>query len=345
MKVLFVDDEEGIRDQAKIFLEWEEGGFDLTPAANGEEALELIESKDFDVVVAEYKLSGMNGIELLKKTKETEDDLPFIMLTEKGGEDVAIKALNLGADKYFKKISNYEGMYKNLSQAIKEVKKKRERRKTKDREDYPPEVSDLLNDYPPEVLYLLDEMLNGDIEEIEPVIFSTEGSSTSYPSAEKILHIPTVEVVEVLESLVEDDYLKKNFYDQFLVCPGCKSSNIKISALCPNCGSLKTQKKEIIEHLTCGYQAGTEDFEREDGRYFCAKCNKELRAIGVDYSKMSNIGICENCGEYFDELDYILRCDPCEKDFRLEEGEKNKIYSYELNERKKAKLRRKLKEV
>ncbi len=332
MKVLFVDDDEGIRDQAKIFLERGINGLDLKTAPTGEDAFELIESEDFDVVVADYKLSGMNGIELLKKTKERKEDLPFIILTGKGGEDVAIKALNFGAKKYFKKISNPKIMFKSLSKAIIEIKEEKKKRKADDLEAYPPEVLDLL-----------DEMLNGEIDVVKPIIFSIEGSSTSYPQAEKILNLSTVETVEVLESLVEYDYLKKIFYDQFLVCPGCASSNIKISAVCPNCESLRTQEKEIIEHLTCGHQAGTEKFERDDGSYFCPKCNKELRAIGVDYAKMSNINICESCGKYFDELDYILRCDSCEKDFRLEEGEKKKVYSYELNERKKMELRRKLK--
>ncbi len=331
MNILLVDDEEGIRDQAKIYLEREDEKFHIETVRTAEEALDEFEEKDIDVIVTDYKLPEMNGIDLLKEVRKEDNEIPFVILTGKGDEDIAIKALNLGADKYFKKRQDTKELYTSLAKTIKEIISEREK-------------GEILQDFPSEVLDLLRKMLDGEIGSLEPEIFVQDGSSTSYPDAEDILNLSSGETVEVLESLVRREILERKFFDQFLVCPSCASSNIKISSACPNCGSLRTQKKEIIEHLDCGYQAATQQFSEEDGRYLCPKCNEELQAIGVDYSKMSDIGTCESCGEIFDSPDYILRCDSCEDKFRLEEGEEKNIYSYKLNEENKMKLRMKLKE-
>jgi len=294
--------------------------------ANSEKALELFEEESFDVIISDYKLPEKNGIKLLKEVREVDRNIPFVMLTGKGDENIAIKALNLGANKYFKKEPNPRGLYNGLSQAIKEVIRRSG-------------TDSLLRYYPSGVSMLLEDMLEDKIETIEPMMFSKDNSSISYPEAEKKLELSTEKSIEILESLVDDGYLKKDFYDQFLVCPGCVSSNIKISTTCPKCGSLKSEKKEIIEHLDCGYQGSREKFENEDGDYICPKCHKELQAIGVDYSKMSDIKLCKSCGKIFDTSDYILRCDSCEKSFDIEEGEEKKVYSYRINERKKPKIR------
>ncbi len=330
MIVLFVDDEEGIRDQAKIYLEKEDYISQVETIKTAEESLNAFEEKEIDVIVSDYKLPDMNGVDLLKKIREEDKEIPFIILTGKGDEDIAIKALNLGADKYFKKQHDTQELYSSLAKSIRELYEEKQR-------------SEIFKDFPPEVYDLLKKMLSGEIRSIEPTIFDNEGSSTSYPETEEILGLSSEETVEVLESLVREDILERNFYDQFLVCPDCASSNIKISSSCPNCGSFKTQKKEIIEHLDCGYQGPTERFEGEDREYICPKCHEELQAIGVDYSKMSDIGTCEDCGEIFDSPDYLMRCDSCEEEYKLEDGDKKNIYSYELNEKKKMELRKKLK--
>ncbi|MFW6064776.1 MAG: PAS domain S-box protein, partial [Candidatus Natronoplasma sp.] len=69
IKVLHVDDEPALLDQAKIFLEKEEVKLDLTPAQTPKKTLELLEKEDFDVIVSDYQMPDMDGLEFLEEVK------------------------------------------------------------------------------------------------------------------------------------------------------------------------------------------------------------------------------------------------------------------------------------
>ncbi|MGM0509903.1 MAG: response regulator [Thermoplasmatota archaeon] len=121
MKVLFVDDEEGIREQAKIYLERIYGSLDVTTAEDAEKAMEELEDSYFAVVVCDYKMPGMSGIELLKELREEGNDVPFIIFTGKGKEEIAMQALNFGADGYIQKEDDPRSQYTFMAQTIKQV--------------------------------------------------------------------------------------------------------------------------------------------------------------------------------------------------------------------------------
>ncbi len=81
-KILVVDDEESIR-----FLyqeELEEEGFEVEVAVNGEEALQKLPRFKPDLITLDIKMPGMNGIETLKKIRETERQTPIIMCSAYG---------------------------------------------------------------------------------------------------------------------------------------------------------------------------------------------------------------------------------------------------------------------
>ena len=102
--VLYVDDEEALLEIAKLFLERSgEFAFETTLSAKG--ALELLASRPFDAIISDYQMPGMDGIELLKKVRSMHGDIPFILFTGKGREEVVIQAINHGADFYLQKLS------------------------------------------------------------------------------------------------------------------------------------------------------------------------------------------------------------------------------------------------
>ena len=102
MLVLLVDSEQSLLETAKAFMQ-KDGGIKADTATSAKLALSLIEKSGYDVIVSEYELSDMNGIELLKAVRSRKDNVPFIIFTGKGDEAVAIDALNSGADYYLKK--------------------------------------------------------------------------------------------------------------------------------------------------------------------------------------------------------------------------------------------------
>jgi len=126
IKVLHVDDEPDFLALTKAFLEREHAEFSIDTTTSAEEGIELLKSGKYDVVLADYKMPVMDGLELLKTIRASGNTIPFIMFTGKGREEVAIEALNRGANHYLQKGVDIESMYGTLMHAIKqEVETKR----------------------------------------------------------------------------------------------------------------------------------------------------------------------------------------------------------------------------
>ncbi|MBS3781405.1 MAG: PAS domain S-box protein [Candidatus Thermoplasmatota archaeon] len=110
--ILLVDDEPGFLEQAKGILEEIDDRFVIETSSTVENALEQIENKNFDAVVSDYLMTDKNGIEFLRILREEKENMiPFILFTGRGWEEVAMKALNIGANKYIWKneeVSLYE---------------------------------------------------------------------------------------------------------------------------------------------------------------------------------------------------------------------------------------------
>ncbi len=119
IKTLLVDDETSLLEQAKIFLERVSHEIEVSTVSSADTALEMIDEVDFDVIVSDYQMPEKDGLEFLEDIREKRDgDIPFIMFTGKGREDVAMKALNLGADRYIKKEGSPKDQFEFLGHAI-----------------------------------------------------------------------------------------------------------------------------------------------------------------------------------------------------------------------------------
>ena len=126
IRVLHVDDEPALLKVAKQSLEMQ-GPFQVDTADSVEEALNKLKEKEYDAVVSNYQMRGKDSLEFLKELREENNDIPFIIFTEKGREELAIKELlNLNADGYFEKHGEPEAVYRELAHGISEaVEKKR----------------------------------------------------------------------------------------------------------------------------------------------------------------------------------------------------------------------------
>ncbi len=114
-----VDDDGPFLEQAEIFLNNENDGFNIDSTISAKDALKMLERADFDAVISDYMMPEMDGLELLKAIrKERESDVPFVVFTGKGREEVAMKALNYGANRYLQKGGSPKSQYCVLAQAI-----------------------------------------------------------------------------------------------------------------------------------------------------------------------------------------------------------------------------------
>ncbi|MBD3190364.1 MAG: response regulator, partial [Candidatus Heimdallarchaeota archaeon] len=119
IKILLVDDELPFLQASKLYLQKMEKGFQVKTASSGLEALNLITKEPFDVIVADYQMPNMTGLELLRRIKQK--DLPFIIFTGKGREEIVIQALNLGADFYLQKGGEPKSQFTELINLIKKA--------------------------------------------------------------------------------------------------------------------------------------------------------------------------------------------------------------------------------
>ncbi|MDD1718004.1 MAG: PAS domain S-box protein, partial [Methanoregulaceae archaeon] len=117
ISVLYVDDEPGLLEIAKLFLE-KTGLFSVAIATSGQDALAMIASGQFDAVVSDYMMPGMNGIELLVRVRNEQPALPFIIFTGRGREEIAIEAFDKGADFYIQKGGEPKAQFVELTHKI-----------------------------------------------------------------------------------------------------------------------------------------------------------------------------------------------------------------------------------
>lgn len=100
-KVMFVDDEEGVRISWNRYLS--DYGFEVTTAEDGAKAISLLRDEPVDVVVSDLKMPGIDGVELLEWLHDRRPETRFILLTGYGNEDVEQRVRELGAFEYLNK--------------------------------------------------------------------------------------------------------------------------------------------------------------------------------------------------------------------------------------------------
>jgi len=122
MNILMVDDDQHLLDQAEVFLKHINNNFKIDTVGSGEQALKELGRNEYDVIVSDYQMPGMDGLELLDTVKnKRREGIPFIVFTGKGREALAMEALNLGADRYLHKGGDPRSQYGILAQAISQV--------------------------------------------------------------------------------------------------------------------------------------------------------------------------------------------------------------------------------
>ena len=117
LQVLYVEDDAALSKVAKHCLKLH-GSFDVDIASCVDAAKEKMKMKTYEVIVSDYMMPEKDGLQFLKELRQKGDKIPFIVFTGKGREEVAIKALNLGADGYFNKLGDPETVYGELAHGI-----------------------------------------------------------------------------------------------------------------------------------------------------------------------------------------------------------------------------------
>jgi len=124
MRVLYVDDEADLLEVGKMFLE-QSGEFTIETATSAQEALDSPAFPSYDAIIADYQMPGMNGIAFLKEVRQRFGNLPFILFTGRGREEIVIEAINNGADFYLQKGGDPKAQFAELAHKVRQAVSRR----------------------------------------------------------------------------------------------------------------------------------------------------------------------------------------------------------------------------
>ena len=117
IRILHVDDDPSILEISKQIL-LDIGGFEIDNTYCVDEAFKKLATQKYDIVISDYEMPQKDGLQFLKELRERKNEIPFILFTGKGREEVAIRALNLGSNRYINKQGAPETVYTELVSGV-----------------------------------------------------------------------------------------------------------------------------------------------------------------------------------------------------------------------------------
>ena len=115
-RIMIIDDEKIVGDMAKISLE--QDGYEVESFLNAAPALERLKEEKFDVVVTDFKMKGIDGLEVLRIVKSLYPDVKVIMITAFANLDVAIEALRGEVHDFFPKPVKIKELKESIRKAL-----------------------------------------------------------------------------------------------------------------------------------------------------------------------------------------------------------------------------------
>ncbi|HER54384.1 MAG TPA: response regulator, partial [Candidatus Bathyarchaeota archaeon] len=218
--------------------------YDLVTVDTATKGITKLQKETFDLLLIDYRLPDMTGIEFIRQLKKANNKTPIILLTGKGNENIAVEAMKLGVRDYIVK-ENITS--KRLIQSITDILL----------ESSLPETVDI--ETAKAIVTLYDESPTIHIESVTTL--------TSSPKAD----MPTDSLVGTLKSLSEIDFVDSEPSRSVISCPDCENVPATLYIECPECESTKMTKEEALEHFDCGNIDFRSKYDKRDGILVCPK--------------------------------------------------------------------------
>jgi DNA-binding NtrC family response regulator len=116
MKILLIDDDEWIRDSLGLYFEGE--GCHLLALETAEEGIHELKEQDYDIIMVDYRLPGMDGLEFLRRIQKTQPNALKVLITAYKSEGVVSEALKIGIQDFIEKPFTTETIEGSLTRLI-----------------------------------------------------------------------------------------------------------------------------------------------------------------------------------------------------------------------------------
>jgi PAS domain S-box-containing protein len=146
VRILHVDDDPDLVEITATFIERFDDLSDVDTATSASDGLDRLEQTEYDCVVSDYDMPGKDGIEFLHVVREDYPDLPFILYTGKGSEEVASRAISAGVTDYLQKgsgTSQYEVLANRIGNVVSQYHTRRELERSQDLLEHTEQLADV----------------------------------------------------------------------------------------------------------------------------------------------------------------------------------------------------------
>jgi len=133
-------------------------------------------------------------------------------------------------------------------------------------------------------------------------------------------------IIKHLNGFASQDYFGRQTIDKVNICYDCNSSYLNFSECCTKCNSLDLKSEELVHHFRCAYVGPQSDFVKDE-KLVCPKCDHQLKHIGIDYDKPSEIHTCKSCNHSSQETKMKAKFVDCRK-----ENELDQLVTYDIHE-------------
>ncbi|MHA1637663.1 MAG: response regulator [Candidatus Thorarchaeota archaeon] len=123
VRVLHVDDDKAFLDVSRKILTTLDNDLQVISVADVSQALKVLETEEIDVIISDFQMNPTDGLEFLKMLRSSGNNIPFILLTGRGREEIVIDALNMGATNYLNKSGDAKTQYAELIHLVKTAAK------------------------------------------------------------------------------------------------------------------------------------------------------------------------------------------------------------------------------
>ncbi len=142
-------------------------------------------------------------------------------------------------------------------------------------------------------------------------------------------------IIKHLNDCTNQDYFIKQVVDKINICYDCQGSYLNFGECCTKCNSLDLKSEELVHHFRCAYVGPQSDFVKNE-KLICPKCDHQLKHIGIDYDKPSEIHTCRSCNHSSQETKMKAKCVDCKKENELDQLVTIEISNYKITEKARA---------
>ena len=301
--VIIIDDSPTIGIRLSEFLK-KSGYHNVKIAQNGKSGIalfkEFIKNEKQPIVFLDHKLPDTNAKSIMTQILEIKPDTRIIIETASNkNEDDVKDVIRFGAYMYIQKPIHFEELKEIITVLEEEESILNESSSSQESEEDGYKLIDRqFNLYKRASISRLSEQSKLSEDDVSTYVKKLESAGN----------------VVALSNLSE------------ICCNSCGSLDLSQIFQCPSCKNLKLKQGKLINHIDCGNSSLEEEYK--DNK--CPKCQKDLKALGVDYHKNDNYYVCVDCGDKFPRIEIKHLCLKCNNIITAENRRWKQSMEYKL---------------